>query len=573
MTFQVTYVPIYETRISHSKTFVNLEDKPIAQIYNQGANLIETRYFGENIKGTIARLGNVEKTITYCFSRLNDIPKAGQLYNKDFYISAVHTTIYPTCFICTIALSKDFNRLSQYVNISSENRYYQVSENQAYDRNVLLKEYILVGDDEQLKDNKLVITNFYPSIRNIFIKESNEKQVNNVIAQGFSYNNTKLQKVLLPVVSSAFGNVMSFSFAYKDNYSAGEFAVNVEEDVNLDNITGYWQTDLAYCDYYGKIYYYAFDLSSNFDPNPTMDKALKYPDTSETLSSRNYLLLRKDSREKIQFNCQVEFVTNKENYILGSALASQCGLVRGASTSERTPRIYFFNEPLNKFDYQYLNVNQMPKLPNGKTENGTTFNDDKDVLEIYGTPTDTAVYTIYSDRNKMILEAGETYYFGLDGLNKSLKNEVFMTIQGAVNGVFGDGYSTRYQNSFTVPSNWTGMQIFVAVTANAQIPNSILNPLKLTPMLVKGSKLESTNFTVSTIDNGKFNITAISPINAKSWAIITPLSTELNTVEDEYGNIVQQAIYSGGQLLIGSNEDITENQEITINFNIGRRKG
>lgn len=59
-------------------------------------------------------------------------------------------------------------------------------------------------------------------------------------------------------------------------------------------------------------------------------------------------ILRKDNREALQGNIQIDFVTNVQNLIIGSALAAYCPLVRGVDKS-LAAKLYVFDEPLNKF--------------------------------------------------------------------------------------------------------------------------------------------------------------------------------------------------------------------------------
>ena len=66
-----------------------------------------------------------------------------------------------------------------------------------------------------------------------------------------------------------------------------------------------------------------------------------------TLDGQPYIL-RKDSREKLQVNLQIDFVTNRQNFIIGSALARNCGAVR-AATESYGAKLYVLPEPLNKF--------------------------------------------------------------------------------------------------------------------------------------------------------------------------------------------------------------------------------
>jgi hypothetical protein len=78
----------------------------------------------------------------------------------------------------------------------------------------------------------------------------------------------------------------------------------------------------------------------------------KVPEDNETdikIPSANALLLRKDSRERLSFNYEAEFVTTHDDIIIGSALASSCPLV----TTRRNappPIVYFYKGTIGKFD-------------------------------------------------------------------------------------------------------------------------------------------------------------------------------------------------------------------------------
>lgn len=364
--FQVTYVPYFDVRVAQSKPYYKEFDGQYALVYNQSANTIESRYYGENLKGTVARLGNPEKVITYTLSRLSQIPKAGELYDEDYYISAVTTEMYPTYFKCMVALSRDFNRWSQFVGVSSEKRYYEVSERQTYDRSTLYHEYITVGDEEA-SDSSLIQSDFMSAVADTFTQTGDYRPLTRVVAWGGTYSEpistevngevtSPLPCVQLPVVSVALGNSMCFIWNYRDNYSAGP----VSQYQTAGEVSGYCQQDYQYTDYYGRMYYYNFGV---YSPGPTsvnasnelmIKEGLELPEGNFPSEPSTYLattvpyIYRKDSREIPQFNVQVEFVTNRKDIIIGSALASSCGLIRG-SDSTLAAKLYVLDERVGKF--------------------------------------------------------------------------------------------------------------------------------------------------------------------------------------------------------------------------------
>lgn len=366
LAFRVTYTPFYNSRVGQTK--LNYGDYPYAAtlIYNQQANVIESRYYGENLKGTIARLGNVEKSITYNLARLSEIPAAGQLFDSDYYISAVSVEFLPTYIKCTLGLSKDFNRLSQYIGISSVKRFYEVSQGQTVERNTLWQEYIVVGDQITPDTDCYTGTNMMQAIANTFEQESTFLPLTNVTAWGESYGGSVLPVVSLPVISSAFGNSIAFSWTYEDNYSAGAistYQTNTYTPTGKDDpvtVSGYFQDNYKYTDYYGKMYYYNFDLeeagTAITSAGQQTSIGTSLPEGTQPTTASGYvstvgespIKFRKDNREKPQCNFQIDFVSNRDGLIIGSALAAYCSAVRTPDSS-LSALLYIFDQPLNKF--------------------------------------------------------------------------------------------------------------------------------------------------------------------------------------------------------------------------------
>lgn len=360
LSMQLTYIPVFSAMFSHGKQYrLPSPQQPFQTVYNQSENLIESSWYGEHIKGVSARLGNVEQTRTYKVKRKALIPRVGQMID-DYYISTVATDLTPFYYKVTVGLTKDFNRISQYVGINSTKRVSEVSEKQAYQRNILIKEYICLGD--RITDTAIICGSKVSTLKLFNLESASYRNpLTMCIAGTKAKNKTEyINKVMLPVVSSAMGNTMTFCWTYKDNYSAGTEVTKGEEvDGNID---GFWQTDIPYCDYYGRAFAYDFQLNNarpstepqalaqaltceyngNFDTNNT------YIGTVRTgLFIDKAYRLRKDSREILNFNYCLEYVTNRQDLNIGSALASNNPLV--TTFDGRVSKVYFFNEEIDKF--------------------------------------------------------------------------------------------------------------------------------------------------------------------------------------------------------------------------------
>ena len=362
--FRVRYTPLYHARVGQTKTDYKDYPRPAAMIYNQQANIIESRAYGENLKGVIARLGNAEKSYTYRFSRLSQIPKPGMLFDDEYTVSAVYVELLDTVINCTVALTKNFNRISQYIGISSVKRFSQISQTMALERNTLWKEYIVIGDQTPGAETSWGIgENMIRAVQNAFNPDYwlSVGQITNVTAWGFTGEGSPIPVVSLPVIASSFGNSISFSWEYEDNYSAGAVSVYKESGLGSTAVKGYFQDNSQYTDYYGKIYYYGFDLAPagaaiNADNYLDVGNSLPHMEEAPIVSSGYFsalegslFVLRKDNREKLQCNVEIEFVTNRKGFIIGSALAANCAAVRTPKIGGDSARLYIFPDKLNRF--------------------------------------------------------------------------------------------------------------------------------------------------------------------------------------------------------------------------------
>lgn len=364
LAFRVTYIPVTNAMLSHGKQLMMSGNHEYSSIYAQSENLVESSYFGENLKGVALRLGNVECVKTYLLPSKSAIPKTGQRLG-DFMISAVSCSYHHTYIKCTVALTQYFNRLSQYVGIDSHKRISEISEREAHERSVLLKEYIVIGDREEssintfVKDIRPIV---YGLVGTIYPGVINRNPIDTCVCGGTtpSYfqkiNNLKwidyYNAYALPVVSAALGNSMVFTWQYKDNYSAIEHLIR--NNNSLGEFEALYAQDMPYSNYYGRFTWYDFALCNNFQltennlannlkfaDGANADVALyAFPDAVESpiCTARrvpdnveqgiyNPVLIRKDSRESLMFNYELEYITNRTDLIIGSNIAKKCPLI------------------------------------------------------------------------------------------------------------------------------------------------------------------------------------------------------------------------------------------------------
>ncbi len=359
LAFRVTYEPIYSARVQQSKMNVGDYDKPSTIVYQQGQNLIESQYYGEHLKGAIAKMGNESKVITYVVTGIpNVFPKIGELWQdneEDWYITAVAYEVQPFNTKFTINLTKDFQKISDYVGINSNKRMFEVSEKQAFDSHIAYTDYVVIGNAADFEKSSLsdgiIGSN---EIRRIFTPNTNIPEGTPPITfaslQGETRNGDKLQEVALPVQAIANGNSAVFVCKYKDNYSAGENATLVNG--------GYYQNGVAYCDYYGNMeylnvkYFMQANEPQTFSEQTEIGSKLPIFDASGLTPQMETIIplwVKKGSTEIPTLNYQVNFVSTDSRIVIGSAIVKNLYLIAGAKDASLN-KAYFLPRRIGKFD-------------------------------------------------------------------------------------------------------------------------------------------------------------------------------------------------------------------------------
>ncbi len=350
LAFRITYQPIVAARVQQSKqNIIDVkEERSIA--YNQGQNVIEAHYYGESLKGLIARLGNVDLVLTTAEYGIGTPPKIGTLWIKpntqeEYYVSSVACEVNSTVTKMTIALTKDFNRYSAYVALDRQKRQWEISERAAYDSFYSYRDYCVIGTGVSNPTDALTDISL---IKNILTQEAAYKPLSVMFLQGEDdYGNT-LQQVALACQSLAMGNAAVYTASYQDNYSAGVAVVHQ----TVGNVTGYFTNSVPYSDFFGNFKYLNMNIAETVTGNIKATSLSVPSATGLTASNIRVttgeapLLIEKGSTEVLNINYQVDFVTNRREIIVGSALSKN--LVKGTQNGHAA-KLYLLPDRLNKY--------------------------------------------------------------------------------------------------------------------------------------------------------------------------------------------------------------------------------
>lgn len=239
LAFRVTYESVSSARVKQSKQYIADFNRVSEIAYNQGQNLIESSYYGEHLKGVVARLGNVDKVLTLYQRGAAVVPKVGTLYDDDYYISAVAVEYQPYFTKISCALSKDFNRYSDYVGINSTKRFYEISERQAYDSFINYRDYVVIGDavTADTGETKTLLQNI-SGVRSAF-DTTPRTGVSCVVARGLarSNNGTIDNKELVTAA------VTAASVKFTKHEVTGVQSIGDDEAITIEGSLTYYDKD------------------------------------------------------------------------------------------------------------------------------------------------------------------------------------------------------------------------------------------------------------------------------------------------------------------------------------------
>ena len=366
--FRVTYIPYVTSRIVQRKPYLT---HPIDNVllYNQGGNSVENEYYGERLKGTIVRIGNITSRRTYNFVHYADIPQAGQKIGNR-YVALVDREFDRMRIKATVTTVANFNKLAEYLGLNSNYRLYDVSEKQSASRMVNYGESCVIS--ESLINNNPRTTLITVDGIGAFQKEFNasypgkyEKvtamrmvaKSGRVIGEGTEIS----PAVGMAAGSFASGNSLVFFVNMQDNYGAGY------QSNEVTNTSIRAQRLMPYSDELGNISTVDIDFVNELeqtDSSPTPQSAFDYPAYEATgaigtiyFSTRaineddtgGALGISKDSREALGIVVQQHFQSDNQNIVIGKALTKYCPLV-STQGSANFGKLYFLAQQLNPLE-------------------------------------------------------------------------------------------------------------------------------------------------------------------------------------------------------------------------------
>ena len=338
--YRVTYIPIAELRVTQKKPYLT-HNGAGSLICNQGGNTIESEYYGQKLKGVIARIGNKVNRRTYIIRRLKNLPQIGQTFYPDGVPERITNVDreFNTAYIkATVTSVPNFNRIAEYTGVNSNYRLYDISEKQSVDRFVHYEETCVISNSAIAETGNPMITANGILIYAIqFISRSNEvdndykvtaiemqsKAGRTIEDAASDVDNDTIAK---SSASFGFGNSLVFYSNMADNYGAGKQSTSYD----LNGQTRRASRQVQYGDGLGNISTIDVSLAPNIAFNS--GGAFSYPEgnsgANPYFSTGDYpFFISKDSREAMHFTYQLHHQADNFDIVIGNGLCKYNPLV------------------------------------------------------------------------------------------------------------------------------------------------------------------------------------------------------------------------------------------------------
>lgn len=337
--YRVTYIPIAELRVTQKKPYLT-HNGAGSLIYNQGGNTIESEYYGQKLKGVIARIGNKVNRRTYIIRRLKNLPQIGQTFYPDGVPERITNVDreFNTAYIkATVTSVPNFNRIAEYTGVNSNYRLYDISEKQSVDRFVHYEETCVISNSKHNGGKPMLSPLGMLQYRRMFVVGSagndNDAKITGIMITGKTgrtiddaMKDTATPTITKSCASFGFGNSLVFYSNMTDNYGAGKQSTSYE----LNGQTRRASRQVQYGDGLGNISTIGVSLAPYIVFND--GGAFSYPEgnrgANPYFSTGDYpLFISKDSREAMHFTYQLHHQADNFDIVIGNGLCKYNPLV------------------------------------------------------------------------------------------------------------------------------------------------------------------------------------------------------------------------------------------------------
>lgn len=403
--FIIEYIPFFNSRVITYKTNAPALRLTGSMFQNQSANIIDSTHLGRNLVSVLGRTGNRSDTQTYNAFNFNELPTKGMVTTDKYFVNTVEYSYGRNKITARVDYIKQYQKISEWVNINSEQRYYQISENQATDRYINTDMFYVFSSQQPSTDfvtpwaglNADLLSGMNDNVMNYnylssllvdrFSHDGHVPTINGSVLT-VRANNSRVARLYLPTIATALGNQILLSTDAITNYGAGSEATDyvqandtqayLQQEVPYSNAEGYIDTITIYnvtdtglsfssnaitamANLGGTLpdinYNFVYTTSGGFTIySPMLDSTswdsyfnnteVPYPATLQ-LGAAQLISIQKDNREIIHLRQGFHFLTEDSDIVVGSAMTEKCRFIQNI---EFGTKVAYLNRYINPYE-------------------------------------------------------------------------------------------------------------------------------------------------------------------------------------------------------------------------------
>lgn len=410
--FRIYYKPSYDNATSTGRDDSSDFNTYSELNYNQDSNQVTSENLGRNKVAKLNQMGVIETEQDFTLPTFNDLPTIGQTYNG-LFINEVIWNLYNNLVKCTIVLTKDFNRISEYIDINRRKRPYVIPADEFIENcHLRYKEYImfdtLTSENTSFINNEVLQNALIPASTQTFVGDFQQK-ITACLLNGYN-------KITSNQVKSIFAEVQDVSdpdtitgilLTTTNNYSGNGLTFTVKFDTNV--IAGYWTDEydtnnniarpVLYTEN-GRLDYIEPRFITKYKDTQSLNDSFILPLTTYDLPTGyscidftgKPLRILKDAREIIYLNYEIQFKKKNQNIILGNKIISQNSLIY-YKDGVKTRKVYGLKQKLGTYD-NVINNTIADEITNSTITVNTT---DNSLQVSFGTISDNYVGWVITD--------------------------------------------------------------------------------------------------------------------------------------------------------------------------------
>lgn len=316
-------------------------------LVNQSQGYVDTNKLGLNILGLSLKLGNPTLSLTQKICSWQDRIIKGDIYtyqNANWLANSVRYTFYNDFIQVSVDFVKNYNALSQRVQVNREKRLSNISNELTIKAEENILEYVYVSRyNDTSEDLYIDRTYLYSFIAAAF--GYNYSYSTNIdfacIDTYYESGELIVNNIYMPLLKYAAGNTLCLEMSYNSPISAGN-------STSFGTANSGYSQSVFYTDDSGWADKIKFKLCSFTDKSFTYTHPKINNDEKQEICSFDYDFYKRPN-EILSLNYQLVFLPFDKEVIIGNALITENGLLKNLQ-NKKLYIYYSYDEKYSVFD-------------------------------------------------------------------------------------------------------------------------------------------------------------------------------------------------------------------------------